>query len=66
MWFKGSLYTRVYRYTHMYMCNAFSERLKLVDFKINKTVPKNLNEEEPRQSENEEFEAIKRVILHLV
>ena len=66
MWFTGFAYPCVYRYTLCICEYALYERLNLVDFKIFKTVSKNLNEEEQRQSENEEFQAIKRVILFLV
>ena len=66
MWFTGFAYPSIYRYTLCICEYALYERLKLVDFKIFKTVSKNLNEEDQRQSENEEFQAIKRVILFLV
>ena len=35
-------------------------------FKIDKTAPKNLNEEEHGQSENKKFEALERVTLLLL
>ena len=41
---------------------AFSEKLKFIFFKIDKTTSKNLNEEEHRQSGNKEFEVFERVI----
>ena len=45
---------------------VFSGRLKFADFKINKTVSKDLIEEDHGQSKNEGFEAFERVILFLL
>lgn len=42
---------------------AFSDRLKFVVFKIEKTAWKNLNDEEHKQPKNEESEAFQRVTL---
>ena len=47
-------------------CHTFSERLKFVVFKIEKTALKNLNKEEHGQSDNENLKPFERIALLLL
>ena len=50
---------------NMYMILRIFWKFKFVDFRIDKTDWKNLDEEEHKQTKTEEFEVFERILLSL-